>query len=61
MATYRIEHREELVGDFYLEADSEEEALMEYQCQVAEGKIDFSYMEMVDSSDVPFLEKGEDT
>ena len=48
---YRIIHREELVGWFFVEADSPEEALETYNQQVCDGQIDFSDMEMVDSSD----------
>lgn len=51
MATYRIEHREELVGYFYVEANSETEALDEFRFQVDDGIIDFSRIEMVSSSD----------
>lgn len=51
MKTFRIVHREELVGWFYVEAETKEEALREWYRQVNNGEIDFSDMEMVDSSD----------
>ena len=51
MRTYQICHREELVGYYSIDADSPEDALAEYQYLVSEGKIDFSDLEMVDSSD----------
>lgn len=35
--TYKIIHREELIGWFYVEADSEEEALEEFQRQCSRG------------------------
>jgi hypothetical protein len=56
MATYKIVHTEELVGWFYVEADSEEEAIEEYNRQVNNGEIDFSDLEMVDSTDVARLD-----
>lgn len=57
MAIYKIIHTEELVGEFYVEADSQAEALKEYEYQVDNGSIDFSDMEMVDSSDVAVLDE----
>ena len=53
MAEFKIVHREELVGEFYLEADSEEDAIQKFNFMVDNGEIDFSDMEMVDSSDTP--------
>ena len=52
MKTYKIIHKEELVGWFYVEANSPDEALKEYRYQVDNGKIDFSDMELIDSEDV---------
>ena len=57
MATYKIIHREELIGWFYVEADSEEEALEEFSFQVNDGQIDFSDMEMIESSDEAVLDE----
>lgn len=51
MKTFRIVHTEELVGFFYVQAETEEEALQEWYHQVNNGKVDFSDMEMVDSSE----------
>lgn len=56
MATYKIIHKEELVGWFYVEADSKEEALEEFGFQVNNGQIDFSDVELIDSSDEAVLE-----
>ena len=52
MKTYKIIHKEEIVGRFYVEANSPDEALEEYRYQVDNGKIDFSDMELIDSEDV---------
>ena len=51
MKTWTICHREELCGYFDIEAETPEAALEEYYRQVEEGKVDFSKLEMVDSSD----------
>lgn len=51
MKTWKIVHKEELVGYFYVEAETAEDALEEYAYQVENGQIDFSDMEMVDSED----------
>ena len=51
MKTWKIVHKEELVGYFYVEAETAEDALEEYAHQVGNGQIDFSDMEMVDSED----------
>lgn len=48
---YMIVHREEMTDEFFYEAESREEALALYEQDVLEGRIDFSHMEMVDSSD----------
>ena len=58
MATYKIKHKEELIGWFYVEADSEEEALDEFDFQVNDGKVDFSDMEMINSSNEAVLDKN---
>lgn len=50
MAVYKIIHREELVGWYYVEADSEEEAIAEFEYLSSEGQIDYSDMEMTDAS-----------
>lgn len=52
MKTYKIIHKEELVGWFYVEANSPDEALEEYRYKVDNGKIDFSDMELINSEDV---------
>ena len=57
MASYKIIHKEELVGWFYVEADSEKEALAKYDEMVNNGEIDYSDMEMVDSSDEAVLDE----
>ena len=61
MAEFKIVHREELVGEFYIEADSEEDAIRKFNFMVDNGEIDFSDMEMVNSSDVPhFVKEGKE-
>lgn len=51
MAIYKIIHREELVDWFYVEADSKEEALKRFEYLSQDGQIDYTDMEMSDSSD----------
>lgn len=51
MATYKVVHTEKLVGVYYVEADSCEEAREEFEYLATEGKIDFCDLEMIDSSD----------
>lgn len=48
---FKIEHREELVGYFEVEADDESSAMDAYQHLIQEAKVDYGDMEMVDSSD----------
>lgn len=57
MATYKIVHKEELIGLFFVEANSEEEALEEFNFQVNDGQVDFSDMELVESSNEAILEE----
>ena len=52
MKTYKIVHKEELVGWFYVEADSPEEAIEQWRYKVDNGEVDFGDMEMVDSEDI---------
>ena len=56
MATYKIIHKEELIGWFYVEADSEKEAMDVWDSKVNNGEIDFSDLEMTDSSDYAVYE-----
>ena len=51
MKNWKIVHKEELVGYFYVKAETAEDALEEYAYQVENGQIDFSDMEIVDSED----------
>ena len=51
MNEYKIVHRESLVGYFYVTAENEKDALDVFHYQVSEGQIDFSDLEMIDSSD----------
>ena len=53
---YDIKHTETLVGFYTVEADSEEEALDKFDRMCWEGEIDFSDLEMVDSSNVIYKE-----
>lgn len=57
MKNYKIIHKEELVGWYYVEAESEEDALQKFSCLVSEGGIDFSDLEMIDSSDKAVLDE----
>lgn len=52
MKTWKIVHREELVGWYYVEAETAEDAMEEWKHRVENGQIDFGDMEMVDSDDV---------
>ena len=56
---YKIIHKERLVGAYYVRADSSEEALNKYWSLVNSGKIDFSDMEILDSSDEAVLVEDE--
>lgn len=60
MAIYKIIHREELVDWFYVEADSKEEALERFEHLSQDGQIDYTDMEMSDSSDEVEPVKPED-
>lgn len=48
---YKITHREKLVGRFYVEVDSPYEALEKYNRMLTNGELDFSDLELVESSD----------
>lgn len=52
MKTWKIIHREELVGWYYVEAETVEDAMEEWKRRVENGQVDFGDMEMVDSDDV---------
>ena len=51
MITWKIVHREELVGWYYVEAETAEDAMEEWKHRVENGQVDFGGMEMVDSED----------
>ena len=53
---YKIRHEETLVDYFDVYADSEREALAKFDCLVSEGKIDFSNMEMITSSNTVYAD-----
>lgn len=55
MKEYKITHREELIDYFYVEANSEDEALDEFYRKIDNGEIDFGDMEMVGSEDTAEL------
>ena len=55
MATYKIKHCEKLTGIFYVEADSEADAIDEFDRMCSAGEIDFSDLEMIDSEDTASL------
>lgn len=46
MAKYVIHHIERLVGLFEVEAESEDDAILEFNRKVDNGEIDFSDMEL---------------
>lgn len=52
MKTWKIVHREELVGWYYVEAETAEDAMEEWKHRVENGQVDFGDMEMVNSDDV---------
>ena len=54
---YKIIHKEELVGWYYVEADSEQEALKKFKEDVESAQWDYSDMELVDSSDEVVLDE----
>ena len=56
---FKIEHREELVGYFEVEAENEAKAMDAYQHLVQEAKVDYGDMEMVNSSYKLIREKFE--
>ena len=56
MKTWKIVHREELIGWYYVEAETAEDAMKEWKHRVENGQVDFGDMEMVDSDDV--VEEG---
>ena len=60
MKTYKIIHTEKLIGWFYVDAENEESAIKEFHHQVENGEIDFSYMQMDDSSDVAVEAENEE-
>lgn len=51
MKEYKIAHKEKLFGVFFVEAENEDDAMQKYNQMVMEGKIDYSDMDLVDSSD----------
>lgn len=50
MKTYRIEYIETLGGHFYIQANSEAEALEKFDAEVSEGLIDLNQLEVISSS-----------
>lgn len=51
MKEYKIVHKEKLFEVFFVEAENEDDAMQKYNQMVMEGKIDYSDMDLVDSSD----------
>ena len=58
MANYKITHTEVLVDWFYVEADSEEDAIIEFNRKVRNGEIDFSDLFVEDISNVATLDEA---
>lgn len=50
MKEYRITYREKLVGWYFVEAESEEDARAKFEYMQQEGKIDYSDMELIETS-----------
>lgn len=48
---FKVLHKETLVGEFYIEARSTEDAKKEWERKLNNGEIDFSYLEIEDSND----------
>lgn len=59
MGLYKIIHREQLIGEYYVEASDEQEALNVWEAMICNGDVDFSDMEMIDSSDEAVLDDSE--
>lgn len=59
MGLYKIVHREQLIGEYYVEACDEQEALNVWEAMVNKGGVDFSDMELIDSSDEAVLDGPE--
>lgn len=51
MKTYTIRHEERLVGLYTIEAEDPDQAIEAFQRATANGEIDFSDMDLVDSED----------
>lgn len=56
---YKIKHTETLVGFYYVEAESEEDALDTFDWLVCDGKIDFGDLEMLNGENVIVREQEE--
>lgn len=48
---FKITHIEEIVGVYYVEAESKDDALLTFKSKADNGEIDFGDMELVDSRD----------
>ena len=59
LRTYKIVHREELIGWYYVEATGEEEAIEKFNEMACNGEVDFSDLEVVESSDEAVLDEWE--
>ena len=51
MKEFKITHKERLVGTYYIEADDVYDAVNKYWSMVMAGEIDYSDMDVIDSSD----------
>lgn len=51
MKTYTIRHEERLVGLYTIESEDPDQAIEAFQRATANGEIDFSDMDLVDSED----------
>jgi hypothetical protein len=59
LRTYKIVHREELIGWYYVEATGEEEAIEKFNEMACNGEVDFSDLEITESSDEAVLDEWE--
>lgn len=49
MKPYKIRYTETLVHTFYVDADTQEEAIIKFQEEANNGDYDFSYGEVIDT------------
>ena len=60
MAKYRIDYSETCTGVFYVEAETEKDALEEFEYEAREGMIDYSRLEVESNGYTAELVKEEE-